>query len=114
MSAQSCTIYLCDDVCKYAVSTSIPPSWYLAGDSTTELEHLGHKDMHTLLELHKPLATLTHPDVALVTMLILELLSLGPSDFDWLQIVAELDFLVEDFLVWAVAVEQFRFCHGDV
>jgi hypothetical protein len=111
---ERCTICLCDDVCRYAVSTSIPPSWYLPGDSTTELERLGHKDTRALLELHKPLATLARPDVTLVTVLVLELLSLGLSNFDWLQIADELDFLVEDFLVRVVAVEQFRFCRGHV
>ena len=61
---ERCTICLClcNDVRRYAVSTSIPSSWYLAGNSTTELERLGHKDTHTLLKLYKPLATLAHPD----------------------------------------------------
>ena len=89
---------------------SHPDTWYLAGESTTELERLGHNDTRTLLELHKPLATLTRPDVALVTGPVLELLSLSPSNFDRLQI----DFLVEDFLVRVVVAEQFRFCRGHV
>ena len=47
-------------------------------------------------------------------MLILKFLSLGPSNFDRLQFVDELDFLIEDFLVRVVAVEQLRFLPTDI
>jgi hypothetical protein len=77
------------------------PASHLVG--TTELECLGHKNTRTLLELHKPLATLTCPDVALVTVLVLGLLSLDPSNFDQLQIMAGLDFLTQGVRHYASA-----------
>jgi len=37
-----CGVTVCDDVCDYPVSTCIPTSRYLTGDSTTEFKSLGN------------------------------------------------------------------------
>ena len=58
-----------------------------------------------LLEFHEPLVTLTHLDVAFITMLIPELLSLTTHHFNKLYIMNKFDFLVEDF-AQAVPLEQ--------
>jgi hypothetical protein len=46
-------------------------------------------------------------------MLVLELLRLGLRDFERLKIVGELNFLVEDFLLWVIATEELRLCRSN-
>lgn len=100
---------LSNDVCWNTVASSIPASRELTTDNAVELERLGNENARTLLELNKPLATLTSPNVALVAVLILELLRLDLRSFEGLEVVDKLDLLVEDFLVGVVAAEQLRF-----
>ncbi len=63
-----------------------------------------------LLELEELLTALPSPDVALVTVLELEFMSLGLGDFNGLKVVDELNLLVEDLLLRVVATEELRFC----
>ena len=64
---------------------------------TVEFESLGNKNSGAFLELHKPVATFVSPNVALSTMLVLELLSVSFGGLHGLQIGDEFDFLVETF-----------------
>ena len=81
----------------------------LTGDSTRELERLRDVDTRSLLELHEPLATLDSPDVEVVNMLQLELVSLFLSSLEGLKIVRELDLLVEGLLVGIISSEVLWF-----
>ena len=102
------TVDLGNDVCGDTVATGVSTGGDLASDELTKLERLRNKDTRSLLELHKPLAALACPDVALVTMLVLELLGVGLSGFEGLEVVQNLDLLVEDLLLRVVPAEQLR------
>ena len=58
---QGGVISLSDDVIRNSVTSSMPSSPNLASDGATELEGFGNEDTGTLLELGKPLPTLTGP-----------------------------------------------------
>jgi hypothetical protein len=94
-----------DDIGGYTISTGIPSSWYLASDSTAELESLGNENTDAFLELDEPLAALASPDVTFFAMFVFEFRGFGFGYFNWLQIMNELDFLIEEFLARVVATE---------
>jgi hypothetical protein len=50
------------------------------------------------------------PDVALVSLLVLELLCFRVRDLESFEVVRELDLLVEHLLLRAVAAEELRLC----
>ena len=113
-SADQCpqrdTVRLGNNVLRDTVATGTPTTRDLSSDETTELERLGDEDASSLLELDEPLATFRSPDVALVAVLVLELLSLNFRRFKGLQIVNELNLLMEDLLLRVVSAEQFGLC----
>jgi hypothetical protein len=108
--AQSSAICLSFDIGRDAISSGTPSSGQLTCNGTGELECLGNHNASTLLEFDRPLATLASPDVALITMFHLELLSFGFIHFNGLQIMNKFDLLVEHFLVRVIATEQLKLC----
>lgn len=108
-SPKSSPVSLGDDVRGDAVAASVPSGRDLSSNKTAELCCLGNEDSSTLLELDKPLATFASPDVTLVSVLVLVLLSLYVRNLKRFEVVNELDLLMEDLLFRVVSSEEFGF-----
>ena len=108
-SPESRAVSLSDDVSRDTKATRFPTRRDLAGNGAAERERLRDEDPRTLLELDEPLAFACSPDVTLVTVFVLELLRVGLSRFERFQIVEKFDLLMEDFLLWIIALEELRF-----
>jgi len=104
-SPKCCAVGLGDNVVGDAISSGSPSSWNLASDSTSELECLRDEYDSAFLELRKPVAAFTSPNVALVAMLHLVLLCFTVGHLDGFEVVDKLNLLVEDLLVRIVATE---------
>jgi hypothetical protein len=81
------TIDLSNNVIGDTVATGVPPSRDLTTDSSTELECLWNENTSTLLELEEPLVTFASPDVTLISVLDLELLSFSFRDLNRFQVM---------------------------
>ena len=106
-SPESRAIGLRDDIVRNAKTTSIPASRDLAGDGAAERERLRNEDPRALLELDEPLTTFSCPDIALVSVLVLELLGVRLRRLERFEVVEELDLLVEYFLLRVITAEEF-------
>jgi hypothetical protein len=98
-------VNLLDDILGYTIPLSVPSLWQLPSNGPVKLDGLWHKYPRSLFELGKPFSTLLCPNIALVPLFSLESHSVLRGDFEGFEIVVELDFLVEDFLVWVVSLE---------
>ncbi len=105
-SPESGAVGLSDDVGGNTESTRIPTSRDLAGNGAAERERLRDEDPRALLELDEPLITFSCPDIALVTVLVLELLGVRLRSFERFKVVEELDLLVEYLLLGVVTTEE--------
>ena len=88
----------------------MPSGGNLPSNRATECKRLRDENASALLELDKPLATLTRPDIAVIAVLVLKFRRLGLGNFDGLEIMDEFNFLVEYLLLGVVPAEELRFC----
>lgn len=84
----------------------MPSGRDLTTDESIELDGLGNENPSSSLELDEELSRGLSPDVALVSLLPLELIGVGGGDLDGLEVVVELDLLVESLLLGIVTVEE--------
>lgn len=103
-------IRLSDDIVGKTVSASVPSGGDLSTDESIELDGLGDENPGSSLELDEELSRRLSPDVALVSLLPLELVGVGGGNLDRLEIVVELDLLVEGLLLGIVTVEELGLC----
>ncbi|RDB19279.1 hypothetical protein Hypma_013721 [Hypsizygus marmoreus] len=104
------TIRLSNHVIGNTITAGIPACRDLPCNGLAELEGLRDKDACTLLEFREPPAALARLDIALVTMLKLELVGCQLGDLGGFKVILdELDLLVEDLLNGVVTREELRF-----
>jgi hypothetical protein len=63
--------------------------------------------------IRAPFLSLTNrcPNIAFISVFVLELLGFGLGYFDRFQVVRKFDFLIEDLLLRVIATEIFGFCN---
>lgn len=106
---ESRSINLLNDIVGNAVASGVPPSGDLTSDSAAERERFRNHNAGTLLQLGEPLVTLAGPDVALVSVLQLELVCFGIGNFDRFEVMEKFDLLVEDLLFRVIPTEEIGF-----
>ena len=109
-SPQGGSVGLSNDVGRDAVTIPVPAGRDLSSHKAAEPSGLGDENVSALLELDKPLATFTGPDIASIAVLVLVLQRLNLGGLEGLEVVDELNLLVEDLLLRVVAAEQLRLC----